>query len=106
MKERFRIETVIENGQGHYKITDLKNGEVVHCDFSELNQILYELLEGKDEVWKSKEEEQIYLFEMWADGWNPGWNPADSRGQRKRAYQGYVLCSLSRDYKVFGGTIL
>lgn len=47
MNERFRIETVIENGQGHYKITDLKNGEVVHCDFSELNQILYELLEGK-----------------------------------------------------------
>lgn len=40
---RFSIETVIENGQGHYKITDYKTGNVVHCDFTELNEMLYEL---------------------------------------------------------------
>lgn len=47
MKERFRIETVIENGWGHYKITDMYTGFVVHCDFNELNETLYEMLGRK-----------------------------------------------------------
>ena len=42
---RFKVETIIENGIGHYKITDRKTGKIIHCDFGELNSILYELME-------------------------------------------------------------
>lgn len=44
MVKRFLIETIIENGQGHYKVTDNLTGKIIHCDFSELNQTLFELL--------------------------------------------------------------
>lgn len=42
--KRFSIETVIENGQGHYKIIDNLNGNVIHCDFAEISETLYELI--------------------------------------------------------------
>lgn len=45
MVGRFKVETIIENGRGHYKITDQKTGKIIHCDFGELNSILYELME-------------------------------------------------------------
>lgn len=45
MVGRFKVETIIENGIGHYKITDQKTGKIIHCDFGELNSILYELME-------------------------------------------------------------
>mgnify|MGYP005805627769 CR=1 FL=1 len=45
MIRRFKVETIIENGMGHYKITDQKTGKIIHCDFGELNSILYELME-------------------------------------------------------------
>lgn len=45
MVGRFKVETIIENGAGHYKITDQKTGKIVHCDFNELNKTLYELME-------------------------------------------------------------
>ena len=50
MKEQFHflIETVFENGQGHYKISNLRNQIAVHCDFGELNKVLYEMLEEGD----------------------------------------------------------
>ena len=44
MAERFRISTVVENGHPHYKILDCKSGKEFHCDFGELNNILYELM--------------------------------------------------------------
>lgn len=44
MTERFRISTVVENGHPHYKVEDLVNGNEIHCDFGELNNILYELM--------------------------------------------------------------
>lgn len=45
LKERFKIGTVIENGELHYKIFDCKTGMTVHCDIGELNQTIYELME-------------------------------------------------------------
>lgn len=45
---RFKVETIIENGMGHYKITDQKTGKIIHCDFGELNNILYELMEEQN----------------------------------------------------------
>ena len=45
MENRFKISTVIENGHPHYKITDYKTGQTVHCDLGELNIILKELRE-------------------------------------------------------------
>lgn len=44
MREGFKIDTVVENGHPHYKITDLKDGNEIHCDFGELNEVLYELM--------------------------------------------------------------
>ena len=44
MHKLFDIETIIENGHGHYKVTDNRNGNVIHCEFSELNETIYELL--------------------------------------------------------------
>lgn len=44
MKEKFRIETVVENGYPHCKVTDLSTGKEVHCDFDELNDVMYEFL--------------------------------------------------------------
>ena len=45
MVKRFKIDMVIENGQGHYKIVDQLTGNEIHCDFNELNETIYELLE-------------------------------------------------------------
>lgn len=45
MVKRFKIDTVIENGQGHYQIVDQLTGNEIHCDFNELNETIYELLE-------------------------------------------------------------
>lgn len=44
MHKLFDIETIIENGHGHYKVTDNRNGNVIHCEFGELNETIYELL--------------------------------------------------------------
>lgn len=44
MNKRFVIETVIENGHGHYKVTDNFSGNIIHCEFNELNDTIYELL--------------------------------------------------------------
>lgn len=44
MSRRFKIETIVENGYPHYKIHDSETGDTVHCDFSELNEILYEMM--------------------------------------------------------------
>ena len=45
MTKRFKIDTVIEKGQGHYKIIDQITGSEIHCDFNELNETMYELME-------------------------------------------------------------
>jgi hypothetical protein len=45
MSMRFKIETVIKNGCTLCKIIDHKTGKEIHCDFDELNTILYELME-------------------------------------------------------------
>lgn len=45
MVKRFKIDTVIENGQGYYQIVDQLTGNKIHCDFNELNETIYELLE-------------------------------------------------------------
>lgn len=45
MRKRFEVEVIVENGQAHYKITDLLKNNVIHCDFNELNEIIYELLD-------------------------------------------------------------
>ena len=37
-------ETHIENGHGHYKVTDNLSGNIIHCEFNELNDTIYELL--------------------------------------------------------------
>lgn len=42
---RFSINTVVENGQLHYNITDNQNGSETTCDLNELNETLYELME-------------------------------------------------------------
>ena len=47
MNKRFIIETVIENGHGHYKVTDNLSGNIIHCEFNELNDTIYELLEWR-----------------------------------------------------------
>ena len=47
MHKRFVIETIIENGHGHYKVTDNISGNVIHCEFNELNDTIYELLEWR-----------------------------------------------------------
>ena len=44
MHKRFVIETIIENGHGHYKVTDNISGNIIHCEFNELNDTIYELL--------------------------------------------------------------
>ena len=46
MEKRFKIDTVVENGYPHYKITDNKTGKIVHCDLNELNEIIYEIIRG------------------------------------------------------------
>lgn len=44
MKKRFVVEVVVENGQPHYKVTDIISNQVIHCDCNELNAVIYELL--------------------------------------------------------------
>ena len=44
MSERLNIKVVVENGQPHYKISDTKTGNIIHCDFNELNETIYELI--------------------------------------------------------------
>lgn len=44
MEKRFTIRTIVENGYPHYEIKDHKQNQTVHCDFAELNEILYELI--------------------------------------------------------------
>lgn len=46
MKEQFHflIETIFESGQGHYKVTNLRNHRAIHCNFGELNEVLYKML--------------------------------------------------------------
>ena len=46
MNPQFKIETVLENGYGHYKITNPLTGETIHCDFNELNDTLQEFKEN------------------------------------------------------------
>ena len=55
MVKRFKIDMVIENGQGHYKIVDQLTGNEIHCDFNELNETIYELLE-ENKQWKRRKE--------------------------------------------------
>ena len=44
MDRRFSIDTVVENGHPHYKITDYKTGNVFHCDFGELTEVMNEMI--------------------------------------------------------------
>lgn len=45
MIKDFEIEIVAEHGDIHYKITDTRDGSVIHCDISELNETIEELME-------------------------------------------------------------
>lgn len=45
MEKRFIIETVIENGYPHYRITDLCSNNVISCDCNELTETLCELMD-------------------------------------------------------------
>lgn len=42
---RFIINTEVENGQPHYKITDIKTGDIIRCDMGELTSTLNELID-------------------------------------------------------------
>ena len=44
MEKRFDINTVVENGHSYYKITDYKTGNVVHCDFGELTEVMNKMI--------------------------------------------------------------
>lgn len=45
MKGNFEVTTVVENGYPHYKVVDKDTGKEAHCEFSELNETIEELLE-------------------------------------------------------------
>ncbi len=42
--ERFLISWVVENGYPHYKVYDKVTNQAVHCDESELNEIIWEMM--------------------------------------------------------------
>ena len=42
--KKINVETIVENGHAHYKLTD-EAGREVHCEFSELNETLREMEE-------------------------------------------------------------
>ena len=47
MIKDFEIEVIAEHGDIHYKITDTRDGSEIHCDISELNETIEELMEDK-----------------------------------------------------------
>ncbi len=52
MIKDFEIEIIAEHGDIHYRITDIRDGSVIHCDISELNETIEELMEDETIVVK------------------------------------------------------
>lgn len=45
LKSRFTIETIIENGSIHYKVTDKESGQSQHCDCGEISETIEDMLD-------------------------------------------------------------